>query len=125
MDALTETLPSEEEAVSGADKEGVYSIEALANDAKQVVELVNSLDGGDTKARFDLERIAAYLERHQEQPELLDPYLADILTPLVDRMKTHQTDSILEDVSKVLYILVKVRGYKTVGTHSARLSLVA
>ena len=98
--------------------EGVYGNENLAEDAQAVVQLVNSLgqDQAENSVRFDLERIAACLERHQEQPELLDPYLADILTPLVDRMKAHMNDdNVLTDVSKVLYVLVKVRGFKTVG----------
>jgi len=95
--------------------EGAFNVEALGRDAQAVVKLVQALDVGADKARFDMARVAAYLEKHQEQPELLDPYLADILTPLVARMRQHANNDVLEDVSKVLYVLVKVRGYKTVG----------
>ena len=96
--------------------EGAFGVEALGRDAQQVVQLVQALAPDQTdKARFDMARVASYLEKHQEQPELLDPYLEGILTPLVARMRQHANNDVLEDVSKVLYVLVKVRGYKTVG----------
>jgi len=95
--------------------EGTFGVEALADDAQTVVKLVKALADGEDAARFDLAQVAALLEKHQEQPEMLDPYLSDILTPLVARMKQHANNTVLEDVSKVLYVLVKVRGYKTVG----------
>ena len=108
-----------ESTTEGAGSEGTFGVEALAKDAQEVVKLVQALDVGKDKARFDMARVAAYLEKHQEQPELLDPYLEDILTPLVARMRQHANNDVLEDVSKVLYVLVKVRGYKTVGEDNA------
>merc|ERR1711871_1486354 len=95
--------------------EGTFGEEDLASDARAVVEIVKTLRSGDDNARFDLERIAIHLDRHQEQPELLDPYLADILQPLVKHMKHDADDAaMLAYVAKTLYVLITVRGYKTV-----------
>jgi hypothetical protein len=66
------------------------------------------------------------LHKYQEQPELLDPHLEAIITPLMDsvRLSLHKFsrhESVVDSsalcyrIFQVIYNLAKVRGYKTIG----------
>jgi hypothetical protein len=61
------------------------------------------------------------LQRYQEQPELLDPHLELIITPLMLIACRGMSDvrpaalDACHRVFRVIYTLAKVRGYKTIG----------
>ena len=65
-------------------------------------------------------RLVAIFDKYQEQPNLLDPHLETITSPII----LHLRAMILErrelkhsnHLFRVLYVLTKVRGYKTIST---------
>uniref|UniRef100_A0A8C3W5F8 Tubulin-specific chaperone D n=1 Tax=Catagonus wagneri TaxID=51154 RepID=A0A8C3W5F8_9CETA len=70
---------------------------------------------GDRAAREGaLERFRVIMDKYQEQPHLLDPHLEWMLNLLLEfvRNKTSPAD-LLHLAFKFLYIITKVRGYKT------------
>ncbi|PWN43872.1 ARM repeat-containing protein [Ceraceosorus guamensis] len=73
--------------------------------------------------------LGTFLEQYQEQSYLLDPYLDRIVTPTVHQFQSlvrrrYDADTFqdglaedvkrLDEVSKLLYIFTKIRGYKTI-----------
>ncbi|CAO3582393.1 unnamed protein product [Absidia cylindrospora] len=87
---------------------------------EQVKRLVDNLctsamNGGDDT----LTQLASILDQYQEQSHLLDPYLEDIVTPIMTclRDKIQQRPIVPEqthDLFRFLYLLTKTRGYKTI-----------
>nr|XP_045746113.2 tubulin-specific chaperone D [Mirounga angustirostris] len=70
---------------------------------------------GDRAAREGaLERFRVIMDKYQEQPHLLDPHLEWMMNLLLDIVqdKTSPTD-LIHLAFKFLYIITKVRGYKT------------
>lgn len=59
------------------------------------------------------------LERYQEQPQLLDSMLEGMVVPLM-QLARENTENIeeLNNILRAVYVLTKVRGYKTVGEWS-------
>jgi hypothetical protein len=56
------------------------------------------------------------MDKYQEQPQLLDPHLESIVSPLMKLIRaSFEKKSFLNVLCKMIYILTKVRGYKTVG----------
>jgi hypothetical protein len=74
------------------------------------------------------------LDEYQEQSYLLDPYLEQLVVPVVESLKYHAkvsvsaTGPILTDrvgrISGLLYQYIKCRGYKTISQSPLQLSLV-
>ena len=70
---------------------------------------------------FSILSLLAQLQRYQEQPELLDPHLELIITPLMRIACRGMSDArpvaldACHRVFRVIYTLAKVRGYKTIG----------
>ena len=64
------------------------------------------------------ERIAAVLDRYQEQPSILDPQLEAMVTPLLVSVRLvargERSNAVLPHSCRVMYTLGKVRGYKTI-----------
>jgi hypothetical protein len=60
------------------------------------------------------------LQRYQEQPELLDPHIEAMVTPMMDMIRRLMNDptsqAVCHRVFRVIYTLAKVRGYKTIGS---------
>lgn len=66
---------------------------------------------------------------YQEQSYLWDPYLEALVTPVVEKLKTHAKEFVqnprsvagarLERLVSLLYLFVKFRGYKTISSLSA------
>jgi hypothetical protein len=60
------------------------------------------------------------ITKYQEQPQLLDGYLESIVQPLATLLRqtamssTVQDTCKVQDVCRLLHVLVTVRGYKTV-----------
>ena len=64
------------------------------------------------------ERIAAVLDRYQEQPGILDQQLEAMVTPLLEAVRLvargRSERGVLPHACRVMYALCKVRGYKTI-----------
>ncbi|KAF8158379.1 TBCD protein [Crassisporium funariophilum] len=72
-----------------------------------------------------LQKFNAILAEYQEQSYLLDPYLEQLVEPIVEKLKTHAKQSIahpdrsgssirVERTALLLYDYVKCRGFKTI-----------
>ncbi|CAA7261517.1 unnamed protein product [Cyclocybe aegerita] len=77
------------------------------------------------KESFNLQRFSAVLAEYQEQSYLLDPYLEQLVTPVVERLKGFANTAIdnptkkgsytrVDHVATLLYYYVKFRGVKTI-----------
>jgi hypothetical protein len=65
----------------------------------------------------------------QEQPYLLDPYLEEMVLPVIETLKSHVKVLVAADpedakvtfrfarVCSLLYAFIKFRGYKAIGPH--------
>ncbi|XP_025715470.1 tubulin-specific chaperone D isoform X4 [Callorhinus ursinus] len=113
-----------EEPAAGALEDGAED-EALARggaleafgESAEVRALLGSLRKvlGDRAAREGaLERFRVIMDKYQEQPHLLDPHLEWMMNLLLDIVqdKTSSVD-LIHLAFKFLYIITKVRGYKT------------
>ncbi|XP_032285686.1 tubulin-specific chaperone D isoform X3 [Phoca vitulina] len=113
-----------EEPAAGAPEDGAED-EALARggaleafgEGAEIRALLGSLWKvlGDRAAREGaLERFRVIMDKYQEQPHLLDPHLEWMMNLLLDIVqdKTSPTD-LIHLAFKFLYIITKVRGYKT------------
>ena len=68
----------------------------------------------------------------QEQPYLLDPYLEEMVLPIVETLKSHVKVLVTADpenvrvtfrfvrICSLLYTFIKFRGYKTIGADNSR-----
>jgi len=67
---------------------------------------------------ISLSIVSSQLDKYQEQGELLDPHLEDMITPLMDIAREATRGTCEADLSEraffIVYVLCKVRGYKTV-----------
>ena len=71
----------------------------------------------------------AQIKGYQEQPYLLDPYLEEMVLPIIETLKSHVKVLAAADpedvrvtfrfasVCSLLYTFVKFRGYKAIGMH--------
>ncbi|XP_045630834.1 tubulin-specific chaperone D isoform X3 [Ursus americanus] len=113
-----------EEPATGAPEDGAED-EALARggalevfgESAETRALLGRLRAvlGDRAAREGaLERFRVIMDRYQEQPHLLDPHLEWMMNLLLDIVqdKTSPAD-LIHLAFKFLYIITKVRGYKT------------
>jgi hypothetical protein len=88
------------------------TVEALTDDPPRLATSNRSFDW-----------VIIVLERYQEQPSLLDPHLEAIVGPLMRAVRRRTTEGPSEEMAelmRVVYVLCKVRGYKTVGTSPRR-----
>lgn len=110
-----------------ADGDGlVVSRRQFFQEAPEVKAALESLTRPDLDVRAcreSCEWVGSVWARYQEQPGLLDPFLEELVTPLIGavRRAVHEQPTAavralpnLHLVSSLLYILTTVRGYKTV-----------
>ena len=87
-------------------------------EAPEVLDLVKQLRTPGDAAAAAAEKIAAILDKYQEQPGVLDPQLGAVVAPVLEvaRAATRGTAdrAVLPPVCRVVYALCKVRGYKTI-----------
>ncbi|KAI8340643.1 tubulin folding cofactor D C terminal-domain-containing protein [Chlamydoabsidia padenii] len=87
---------------------------------EQVTQLVDNLCKGTTEnAGESLAQLSTILDLYQEQSHLLDPYLENLVTPCMTRLRDLiQQRPIIPEQShalfRFLYLLTKTRGYKTI-----------
>ncbi|KAI0044399.1 TBCD protein [Auriscalpium vulgare] len=71
------------------------------------------------------QRLSIILAGYQEQPYLLDPFLETLVTPIVEKLKSHAVDAVsnqmglgpkenIAQLSQLLLNYIKFRGYKTI-----------
>ena len=91
------------------------------NRVPQVLKLITSFSDASAAHEAAADRIAAALDRYQEQPSILDPQLEAMVTPLLESVrtvarggKTGAEAAVLPHACRVMYTLCKVRGYKTI-----------
>ncbi|KAI0720503.1 TBCD protein [Cerioporus squamosus] len=70
-------------------------------------------------------KISVIFNSYQEQSYLWDPYLEELVAPVVDKLKTHAKEFVankpsvisqsrLDFLASLLYLFIKFRGYKTI-----------
>ncbi|XP_046532378.1 tubulin-specific chaperone D isoform X2 [Equus quagga] len=113
-----------EEPAAGAREDGAEEgalarggvLEAFG-DGAETRELLGRLRAvlGDRAAREGaLERFRVIMDKYQEQPHLLDPHLEWMMNLLLDIVQDKTSSADLVHLAfKFLYIITKVRGYKT------------
>ena len=120
-DAAAQDEDRQNDAASDAGSGQGQSFATFVAEAAHLQELVAAM--GDDEGIVG--RICTILDRYQEQPQLLDPHLESIITPLAATLRSAcglggKDGESLAGVSKVrlacrvLYVLAKVRGFKVV-----------
>ena len=69
-----------------------------------------------TETEKIVEKFKQTFDFYQEQPELLDPYLTDIISKLTSNLNRCQKSSKkYHIIFKLIYHLIKVSGFKSIG----------
>ena len=64
------------------------------------------------------DRFNFILSQYQDQRQLLDPYLDDILQPLIDIIRDeNSTETVRHNTFKYIFIVMSVKTYKKIVTH--------
>lgn len=121
----------------GAAADGAAAVGDDVHDSKEVVlrryflqewELVSTILGrvvaaGGVAEPADVHRIRSIMDKYQEEGQLLEPYLEEIISPLMSLVRSKimelgaGTDELLEIIKPlciIIYTLVTVCGYKSV-----------
>lgn len=94
-----------------------------ADEVRAAIQRVVTPDLETRACREACERVGAIWTLYQEQPGLLDPFMEEMVLPLIGAISTavHQNSRAAQGamqnlhlISSLLYILTTVRGYKTV-----------
>jgi hypothetical protein len=93
----------------------------LIRDIQKLERIVKAVCDDTQLARGEFREFKAILEQYQEQPQLLDPHLEGLVTPLATRV-SEVSDSLHDEerfsaamqICRLLQALVTVRGFKTV-----------
>lgn len=114
-----EVPPEAADGAEGADDDaGEMQVASFFAEADEVVLLIESFDDPAAKHEAAAERVAHVLDRYQEQPSILDPKLEAMVTPLLEAVRRVSRDkapkAVLPHACRVMYMLCKVRGYKTI-----------
>ncbi|CAK9094177.1 Tubulin-specific chaperone D (Beta-tubulin cofactor D) (Tubulin-folding cofactor D) [Durusdinium trenchii] len=88
-------------------------------EVREALKKAVDLDVPMKTCKENCERIGQIWSQYQEQPALLDPFLEEMVEPLMSTVARaahqRQVDSVrLHLISSLLYLLTTVRGYKTV-----------
>ncbi|KAA1469978.1 TBCD protein [Dentipellis sp. KUC8613] len=94
----------------------------------QILSLDISVEPTDEEQRNEallVQKISNILDEYQEQSFLLDPFLEELVVPVVNKLKGRARTMVsnheslgpttrLSQISLILYLYVKLRGYKTI-----------
>jgi len=85
-------------------------------EAKEVNDLIQNLANEKEKKNEQVfQRVVLILEKYQEQPQLLDPHLESMVTVIMNLARVNfDCPEFLHQLLKIIYVMTKVRGYKTV-----------
>ncbi|XP_077829544.1 tubulin-specific chaperone D isoform X4 [Macaca mulatta] len=114
---------SDEPAAGGPEEEAeeetlVFraALEAFGESAetRALLGRLREVHGGGVAREVALERFRVIMDKYQEQPHLLDPHLEWMMNLLLDIVQDQTSPASLVHLAfKFLYIITKVRGYKT------------
>lgn len=83
----------------------------------EIVALIENLPHAysqQTNSELSDEKFTLILDKYQEQPHLLDPYLEDLLTRLMKYVRTESSKGLLLHAFRYMYLITKVRGHKVI-----------
>ncbi|XP_076298707.1 tubulin folding cofactor D [Lasioglossum baleicum] len=87
----------------------------------EVTSLISELKKDDLSPSLvekNRDRFNFILSQYQDQRQLLDPYLDDILQPLIDIVRDkHSTESMQHNAFKYIFIVMSVKTYKKIVTY--------
>lgn len=114
-------MEGEAPSVSTEEYDGVScALEAFTHN-EEVSRLIDDLPNvynNPHAMEIALEKLTVILQKYQEQPHLLDPYLDTYLEKLVNIVRDKNFDMKLKDNAfKFIRLVINVRGYKTVVRH--------
>nr|XP_047302743.1 tubulin-specific chaperone D isoform X5 [Homo sapiens] len=92
------------------------ALEAFGESAetRALLGRLREVHGGGAEREVALERFRVIMDKYQEQPHLLDPHLEWMMNLLLDIVQDQTSPASLVHLAfKFLYIITKVRGYKT------------
>uniref|UniRef100_A0A2I3GIF3 Tubulin-specific chaperone D n=1 Tax=Nomascus leucogenys TaxID=61853 RepID=A0A2I3GIF3_NOMLE len=92
------------------------ALEAFGESAetRALLGRLREVHGGVAEREVALERFHVIMDKYQEQPHLLDPHLEWMMNLLLDIVQDQTSPASLVHLAfKFLYIITKVRGYKT------------
>lgn len=105
----------------GPDPESIGCGFNAFKEIEEVNTLIKELRVADLPFRSvekNREQFKYILTQYQDQPHLLDPYLENILDPMLEIIKNENiADSVKHNVFKYLYILMSVKTYKKIVTY--------
>uniref|UniRef100_A0A8I5TT18 Tubulin-specific chaperone D n=1 Tax=Pongo abelii TaxID=9601 RepID=A0A8I5TT18_PONAB len=114
---------SDEPAAGGPEEEAEdetlafgAALEAFGESAetRALLGRLREVHGGGAEREVALERFRVIMDKYQEQPHLLDPHLEWMMNLLLDIVQDQTSPASLVHLAfKFLYIITKVRGYKT------------
>ncbi|PNI21406.1 TBCD isoform 1 [Pan troglodytes] len=114
---------SDEPAAGGPEEEAEdetlafgAALEAFGESAetRALLGRLREVHGGGPEREVALERFRVIMDKYQEQPHLLDPHLEWMMNLLLDIVQDQTSPASLVHLAfKFLYIITKVRGYKT------------
>eukprot|EP00435_Cladocopium_sp_Y103_P066483 s61_g28.t1 len=110
---LAEIEEGNDETVANK-KDFFHEIDEVRSALKQAV----AVDLPQAMCRETCERIGQIWSQYQEQPALLDPFMEEMVEPLMAtiaaKVRQKDLDPNLHLLSSLMYLLTTVRGYKTV-----------
>ncbi|KAJ8667301.1 hypothetical protein QAD02_008963 [Eretmocerus hayati] len=84
----------------------------------EVNQLIQQLQEPDLPSRVmekNQDRFCFILKQYQDQPQLLDPYLESLLSPLIRLIKEkNESEHLKHNVFKYIYIIMSVKTYKKI-----------
>ncbi|XP_057310361.1 tubulin-specific chaperone D-like [Hydractinia symbiolongicarpus] len=85
------------------------------DEVHKIIDQTLKIHNDDILLETDLERLTVILDEYQEQPHLLDPFLEQFVTKLLDIVKSSSTQqAAFHQAFRYLYLFTKVRGYKQI-----------
>lgn len=118
VDEEMEMQGSKEDTDAMEDNMGLSCTLDMFREHDQVQQLINSIDKAiatQFTAEKAFEEMKTILDLYQEQPHLLDPHLEGILGQLINIIRSRSQDQeVLSQAFKYLWLVTKVRGYKTI-----------
>ncbi|XP_063977643.1 tubulin-specific chaperone D [Diachasmimorpha longicaudata] len=105
----------------GPDAESIGCGFNAFQEIEEVKKLVGSLKTSDASAvtiESNRDRFKFILSLYQEQPHLLDPFLDEILKPMLELVKCDAvSEPIKHNTFKYMFLLMNVKGYKKMVTY--------
>ena len=113
-----DATPTPAEGPPPEEEEVEQQVASFFVEAEEVLALIRSFSDEKAHHAAAADKLAAALDRYQEQPSILDPQLEAMVTPLLESVRKvsrgTSPEAVLPHACRVMYTLCKVRGYKTI-----------